>query len=346
MRILELNFEKTWRGGERQTIYSLQGFADAGIDVALLCRKNTPLEKNAVAKGYKVYAFNTIFGVLFFLIFKGNRFDVLHAHTSQILTYCAFTKFFHRAKVVYTRRVAFVQKGILTKWKYRLTDIIVGISTAVKNNLQTFTGRQDVHIIPDAVVKKNIDTSKAFKLKEALTIPAGTHIIATIAAIDTEKDPMTMVEAIRLLYAKRKDFVFLHFGTGPLETELKQKIDKYGLQQLYLLPGFIDNIEDMFAIFEVFVMPSLQEGMGSSVLDAFVYKVPVVATDAGGLADLIHNGRGIMCRVQSPAMVADGIDLLLDQPALRERIVNNAFEHAMTQHSISHITQQYLSVLK
>lgn len=70
MRILELNFEKGWRGGERQTIYTLQGFKNAGIQVALLCRKNTPLHRHALSEGYNVYAYSNIFGGIILSYFQ------------------------------------------------------------------------------------------------------------------------------------------------------------------------------------------------------------------------------------------------------------------------------------
>lgn len=346
MRILELNFEKGWRGGERQTIYTMQGFKDAGTEVALLCRKNTALHMHATAEGFTVYPFNNIFGVFFFLMFQARSFDVLHAQTSQILTYCVFTRLFHRAKVFYTRRVAFAQKGGLTKLKYSLTDKIIGISNAVAYNLKTFTGRNDIAVIPDAIMQKQLDVKRAEQLKASLNIGQGITIIATVAVMNTEKDPLTMVDAIRLLASKRRDFVMLHFGDGPLEADVKQKIMEYGLEDVYKTVGFYDDIEDFYSIFDVFVLSSVQEGMGSSVLDAFVYKVPVVATDAGGLAELIHNGRGIMCRVKSPQMLADGIELLLEQPQLKDKMAADAHSYANTTHSIQAITSQYLSLLK
>jgi hypothetical protein len=65
MNILELNFEKTWRGGERQTIYNMQGFRDTGFNVSLLCCKDCPLEARAEAEGFETFSFHNIFGALF-----------------------------------------------------------------------------------------------------------------------------------------------------------------------------------------------------------------------------------------------------------------------------------------
>lgn len=345
IRILELNFERSWRGGERQTLYSMQGFKDSGVHVELLCRKGYPMETKARAHGFKVRSFSNVFGVLFYLIFLGWRYDVLHAQTSHILTYCILAKPFSRAKILFTRRVDFVPRGRMTLLKYKLTDKIVAISSAIKNILEKF-GAEDVTLISSASVSKQLNVERAKQILKDQQIPADTHIIGTTAAIVQHKDPLTMVEAVRDLAAIRKDFVFLHFGMGNLEEQVKQKITEYGLENVYRLMGFYENVEDVFSVLDVFAMSSEQEGLGSSVLDAFMYKVPVVSTDAGGLSDLVQSGRGISCGIGEHKMLADGMNTLLDKPEVREKIIKRAYDYTCSQHSLQHITSEYMHLLK
>src|SRR6476661_5675762 len=111
MKILELNFERGWRGGERQTIYNMEGFRDAGHEVGLVCRKGCPLAKRATDEGFKVFSFENIFGVISFLSANVNKYHVFHVQTSHILTYCLITKPFHSRKIIFSRRVDFVPKG-------------------------------------------------------------------------------------------------------------------------------------------------------------------------------------------------------------------------------------------
>lgn len=344
MNILELNFERTWRGGERQTIYNMRGFRDAGHNVVLLCRKGYPLEAKAKGKGFEVKAFKNIFGVILYLVFRSRKYKVLHAQTSHILTYCVFTKPFHGAKIVFTRRVDFVPHGGMTRLKYRLTDMLVGVSTAVKKIVETFAGKP-VMVIPDIAAAKELNKSRAEAFLREHGITADKHILGTTAALVPHKDPLTMVEAIKRLFEIREDFVFLHFGTGDLDDAVRQKINEYGLTDVYKQLGFHESVEDFFTIFEVFVMSSEEEGLGSSVLDAFLYKVPVVSTDAGGLADLIADGRGILCRKHAPQMIADGIELVLKQRELDKEMTKHAYNYVTKYHSVAHITQQYLALL-
>jgi glycosyltransferase involved in cell wall biosynthesis len=344
MNILELNFERTWRGGERQTIYNMLGFRNAGHEVALVCRKGYPLAQKAKEEGFKVHSFSNIFGVIFFLITKGRRYNVFHAQSSHILTYCLLTKSFHRCKIIFTRRVDFVPKGMLTKWKYKRTDKLVAISNAVRDIISKFSERDDVIVISDIVVPRKLNKGNAISILQGARIDGNKHIIGTTAALVPHKDPLTMVEAIGALSKMRNDFVFLHFGDGELMSAIKYRIAELGLENAYELMGFHKDVEDVFSVLEVFVMSSVEEGLGSSVLDAFAYKVPVVSTDAGGLKGLLNAGRGVMCAKKDALAIANAINDLLNNEA-NSSIVDNAFSYVQQYHSLEYITAQYLKIL-
>jgi len=343
MTILELNFEKSWRGGERQTLYNMQGFRNTGIKVHLLCRKNSPLESKAIAAGFTVHSFNSVFGVVSFLVTNGKAYDILHAQTSHILSYCVFTRWFHRRKIIFTRRVNFTPKGLFTRLKYMHTDRIVAISNEIKNTITLFCGRKDILVISDMVVPQETNRDAAHLLKQNYS---GRFIAGTIAAFTQEKDPFTSVEAVLKLYRQRKDFVFLHFGDGPLLAAVQQKITAYGLSAVYILKGFDEKATTYLSALDVFVMTSTEEGLGSSVLDAFISKVPVVSTDAGGLKELIQNDRGIVCATGDADGIAAGMNIFFNDPVKKKNCMDNAFHYVQQYHSMDYITTQYLDLFK
>ncbi|HTH54539.1 MAG TPA: glycosyltransferase family 4 protein [Cyclobacteriaceae bacterium] len=345
MTVLEINLATGWRGGERQTFYNMLGLRDAGVIVHLACLRGSTLETNALKAGFAVTPCTSLLAAVFYLVRIGKQFDFIHAQNSQILTYCLLTKIFHRTKIIFTRRVNFPQRGFLTKLKYMLTDRIVAISQAVKDTLRVFTGRQDIEVISDIVVHENGPNPDRARTEIAHLNINGQHIIGTVAALSSEKDPMTLLKGIQKLAEKRSDFCFLHFGAGELEDDVIQKIEELHLQHRYFLMGFAQNVEDFYSLFEVFVMTSTQEGLGSSVLDAFVRKVPVVSTNAGGLKDLLANERGIACEVGDSDEIARGIETLLEDKAKKEKYVNNAFDYVCKNHSMQHISEQYVALM-
>ncbi|MEZ5015814.1 MAG: glycosyltransferase family 4 protein [Flavipsychrobacter sp.] len=341
MKVLVLNFEKTWRGGERQTLYNMQGFRKLGLEVVLACRQGTPMSVKAKQDGFKVNEYDNVFGVVGLLLLKGRGFDVIHVQTSHMLTYAAYTKPFHGSKIVFTRRVNFQPHGFFTRLKYQLSDRVIAISQSVKRVLHNF-GIREVSVISDIVMPRSLDKLRAEKeFKKEIK---GKRVVATMAALSKDKDPLTMVEAIRYLSEKRKDFVFLHFGSGDMEPVIKEKITEYKITDVYQLVGFYENVEDFLSIADIFVMSSEQEGLGSIVLDAFIHKVPVVATKAGGMAELIENDRGVGCEVKAAQDIAEGVNMLLDNSDKVSSITEKAYEYVIENHSMDAISHKYLDI--
>lgn len=344
MKILEVNTEKTWRGGERQTYYNIKGFKEAGEDVELLALKNFPLEKETRFLNILIHAVRCNKTALAWLIKYGKIFDIIHVQTAKALTLAVLTKPFHKRPVVYTRRVDFVPKGKLTLLKYRLADKIIAITTPIKEILENF-GVNNIDIITDIVEEKSLNRNRALAVLKEKGITDDKKIVATISAFVPHKDTITMIKTVKELSGFRKDFVFLHFGSGEMEQQIRRAIKEQGLEDKYILMGFHKNVEDFYSVFDVFVMSSEQEGLGSSVLDAFVYKIPVVSTDAGGLKESVGD-RGLLCPVKDYRCLAESINKILDDEKSKQKLVKKGFEKAKAYHSIEKVTKQYIEVFK
>lgn len=338
MRILELNTEKTWRGGERQTIYDLQGYRLQGHESLTICRKGFPLEEHCLANKLAFKAITSHFQLLYFLLFKAKAFDIIHCQTSKTQQLAVFTKIFHGKKVVYTRRLDFVPKGFFSILKYKLSSHIVAITPAIAKILGS-KGIKKLSVISEVVEEKKLDKERAKKILSSFP-SQGKKILATTAAFVQHKDPLTMVEAIYELSKLRTDFVFLHFGDGILLPDVKKAIETHALENTYIIGGFLKNVEDLFCVFDVFIMSSEEEGLGSSVLDAFMYKVPVVSTNAGGLADVVA-GNGLLSNVKDAKALAQNIDLVLNDTVLRDSLVKKAYDAAHSKHALSVISKSY-----
>lgn len=294
--------------------------------------------------GAKIYGARSNLDAFLFLLINGRRYDLIHCQTSRAQTLAVFSKPFHRRPVVYTRRVDFKPSGFFTKIKYKLTDKVVAISGRIKLIIAEagLKPLQEIEVIPSAVKETPLNKERALKLKEDLKI-GNRKVIATVGALVSHKDPLTMVEAVRMLSKMRDDFVFLHFGDGWLREAIDKRIREYGLKDKYILVGFQEDVEDFFSIIDVFVMSSKEEGLGSAVLDAFVYRVPVVSTDAGGLKETVE-GRGIVCPIGDAACIAQGIDALLDNNDLRRCLVEKAYTDVKAKYSVEKMAEAYLRV--
>src|SRR5690606_36657582 len=135
-------------------------------------------------------------------------------------------------------------------------------------------------------------------LRRIYSVPTRRSSDLTAAALTAEKDPCTLIRAVHVLRQSRDDFVFLHLGAGgDVEAEARALVKELGLTDHYIFAGFQNGIDDLYRLMDVFVLSSRHEALGTSVLDAFLYPVPVVATDARGLKESLADGRGLLCPV-------------------------------------------------
>ena len=109
--------------------------------------------------------------------------------------------------------------------------------------------------------------------------------------------------------------------------------------------GYYETVEDFFSIFDVFVMSSEEEGLGSSVLDAFIYKVPVVSTNAGGLKETLSE-RGLLCPVKDAKCLANSINNILEDKVLCMQLVSKAYNDVKKEYSLQENIEKYVRIFK
>lgn len=347
LRILMLNLEKSWRGGERQTMLTLERLQQAGHAVSLAARRGAPLAKRAAAAGIPVYEVANTVQLCGLLWRKRRGVDVYHAQTANTLTWLALLKPVLGGRLVFTRRTAFPvrRRERLTRWKWRQADALVPISAAAADEPKRL-GVAVAAIIPSAVVFEPVSSDRLKSLRDELGLQ-GQKVVATVAALTAEKDVLTLIRAVHRLRQCRTDFVFLHIGAGGDQEEAAQAlVSELGLQNTYRFAGFRTDVTDCYRLMDVFVLASAFEALGSSVLDAFLYRVPVVATQAGGLQALLAEGRGVSVGVGAHDQLAAGINRLLDRPALLEAMVERAADYVATHHDADRMARRYLEVYR
>jgi len=344
MRILQLNFEKGWRGGERQTLYCMRAFRKAGHEVELLCRAGGPLAQRAAEEGFTVHGVRNVPAQLGFLARHGAGYDILHSQTANTNTWLVLTKPLHRRPVVFSRRTSFVvepNEQWKTGFKWRHVDLMVAISEMAASEPRRL-GIEPV-IIRSAVEPHAINQANVAALVEEFKL-AGRKVLANTAALVFDKDPLTQVRAVGELARTRSDFVFVHFGAGgDQEAAARAEVQRLGLEDVYRFAGFRKGVEDFYSVMDVFVMSSLEEALGSSVLDAFLQRVPVVSTDAGGLKESLADGRGVLVKVGDYQAMAAGMARCLDDAAFREEVVERAYAYVKTEHDVTEMGRRYLA---
>lgn len=354
MKVLLLNFERGWRGGERQTLLTALGLKERGIAVTVLARKGGVLAERLAQQGITVVLFSSALSALSYLIRHRATYDVFHAQTSAALTWLSSLRFLLKGKVVFTRRTAFplrrpqqdqthYEKRIKKlRWKWGKVDEFVAISEAAAADPRELGFKP--HIIPSAVEFVVADTDHIIEFTEQHQL-SGRYVLGTVAALSHEKDPLTTIRAVHRLWQQRQDFVFLHFGAeGDAADEARALVKELGLEQVYLLVGFEQRIEDMYRLMHVFVLSSKFEALGSSVLDAFLYAAPAVVTNAGGLPELVADGRGVLCEVGDDEAIAQACSTILDDETYRNTMILTALRWVQKKHGVEQMVDRYVQL--
>lgn len=146
-------------------------------------------------------------------------------------------------------------------------------------------------------------------------------VIITVSRLVEKNGIEDLIEAVDKLSIK-----LLIIGSGPLEKKLKEQVTRRNLQEKVLFLGSVpyDELPKYYSLADVFVRPSLSEGLGSAFLEAMAAGVPIIGTAIGGIPDFLKDGEtGLFCQPKNPQSIAEKIKLLLTDEDLRKKLITN-----------------------
>jgi glycosyltransferase involved in cell wall biosynthesis len=344
MKILHLNNEKTWRGGERQTLLLAAALQHRGVGGAIACRPGGPLQQQAQSKTVNTLPIpaNNL-GAALTLIRVAGDFDLIHCHTGRGHSLAAFTASAHRKPFIVTRRVDFLpSQSWFNRRKYGGATRVVCISDFIAAQLRDWgVAPQKLVVIPSAVPPPAAAQSRA-ELRAKLDLPTDKKIVGNIAALVGHKAQATLLRAARQLCDRRSDVLFVVMGDGELKEDLLRLRAQLGLESQVRFLGHLPEAQQYLPAFDVFAMSSCMEGLGSIVLDAFNAGVPVAATAGGGLPELVrHEETGLLVPVGDARALADAINRLLDDLALGQGLCDRAKLKVTSDFSVTRMAERY-----
>jgi glycosyltransferase involved in cell wall biosynthesis len=244
---------------------------------------------------------------------RKEKIDVLHAHSSHGLGLAAFSSLGTDIPIVATRRVDFqLSTNPFSRWKYRRAKRIIAISNGVRSVLiQGGIPSSKIDLIPSGAdltsLQKIIKASRS-----EMGITSEGPIVGQVAALAPHKDQRTFLLAISVLKKKLKNVQAVLVGAGELESELKTMAAELGLAESVHFLGFQQEPLRFLAAFDVFCLSSVEEGLGTSLIDAMALKIPIAATSVGGIPDLIEDEiTGYLSPPKNPEILAQKIQQAL-----------------------------------
>jgi glycosyltransferase involved in cell wall biosynthesis len=184
-------------------------------------------------------------------------------------------------------------------------------------------------------------------LRELLGVGPDVLIIGTVARLHTVKGHTYLLQAIQKIVQERQDVVFPWFGDGDLYEELQTEAKSLGVDSYVRMLGFRKDVPDMLPQLDLFVLPSLSEGLSVAILEALAVGVPVVATAVGGSPEVITSGEdGFLVPAADPEALAESVCLLVKDTSLRKRMAKAGQEMVYRRFTLPRLVAETTDVYK
>ena len=324
-RVLFVDTEPVWRGGQEQLLTLLMGLQEHGHQVHLACPHEAPFVARAKEQGIPVVPFEShtelslkaILGLRQIV----SNFDcqIVHVNTPKSILSCGLGTLGKGVVRVASRRVNFPLRGRLSAVKYNLAvDAIFTVSASIR------TGLIEQGVRPDkvVVVYEGVDPEAIDRI-EPVQLPFETSgvRIGIVSHLSGEKGHRDLIAALGEVSRLHPDTRCYIVGDGPLAEPLKQQARAQGLEEQVRFTGFRNDPEAVIKRLDIFCLPSLSEGLSTAVMTAMACRVPVIATTVGSLPELVPDGRsGVLVPPRDPSKLAAAICRLVEEPETRRRL--------------------------
>ena len=334
MSLFHIDAGKEWRGGQRQSFFLVRELGKMGYRVEFVVQPGSPLEQKAVEAGLSVLPLRMRSELDLPAVFrlagqmKRRNCRLAHFHEAHGLAVGAAAA--RRAGVplrFISRRVDFPLKS---RSKYtREIDAVIAISEGVRKVLLD-SGVPDslITVIPSGIDFTPFEPAgpRDFLRREFGFAP-DEFLVGIVAALEDHKGHTYLIEASKIVRDQAPRVRFIVVGTGSLRMMLDKQAKDMGVEDIVFFLGFRDDVPRILASLDLFVLSSHHEGMGSSLLDAMASRLPVVATRAGGIPEVVEDREtGLLVPPRDPAALARAILELYRDRELAGRLAGRGLE--------------------
>src|SRR5262245_32263130 len=362
---LHVDTARTWRGGQNQVLLTVNGLRSIGHRATLVAHPDGELRRR-VQEGLDLIpiAPRTEMDLRaawrFSRLLRSLRPDVVHAHDPHGVAMASLALSFtsgagsgagngRAPALVASRRVDFHLKGnSFSRWKYRQVDCFIAASEAIRQMLvgdgvpaeRTVTVHEGIDV-------EHVAAAPPVNVHELFWLPHHAPVVGNVAALVPHKGQRYLVEAAHLVVQEMPDARFVILGEGELREHLEKQVHEHHLEKHVLLPGFRTDVLGCIKGFDLFVMSSVTEGLGTSLLDAMACARPIVATRAGGIPEIVEDGvNGALVAPRDAAALAAAIVLALKDEGWRRRTGEAGLARVRERFSVDRMVSETAAVYR
>lgn len=267
---------------------------------------------------------------------KGKEFDIVHTHSSKAGILGRWAAKLAGVKMIVHTPHGHIFYGYFNWFKTKIFIYLEKITSLITDRIITLTQRGKEEHVKYRIAKPSkfvpiysgIEIEKftnpqidIIREKERLNIPLDVPVIGTVTRLEPVKGNQYFIASlphIIKIFPALKIFIV---GDGKEKAKLECYVKELGLLENVIFMGLSKDIRGILSTFDIFVLSSLNEGMGRCLLEAQALGVPVVATKVGGTPDIVRDGvTGILVPPRNPEALAEAIIKLLKDKFLRENM--------------------------
>jgi len=244
---------------------------------------------------------------------------LVHANGSRAMAYAGVAGRLAARPTIWHVRVA-DSDGLVDRALCAVATAVIATSRAVARRFAWAPAK--VRLVPNGVdLKRFAPRPPSSALRASLGVPSSAPVVLSIGRHVPEKGNRHLVDAAALVERSRPGVHWVLVGDGELRSELEAQARRLSLASRLHFTGWRDDVADVLALADVFVLPSESEGFGRVLVEAMAMSRPIVATEVGGVPDIVLAGEtGLLVRPADPLGLADAVRALLDDPARAARL--------------------------
>jgi len=260
-------------------------------------------------------------------IFREERPHIVHTHTSKSGILGRWAALVAGVPVIIHTPHGHVFWGYFNEWKTKIFVFLERLTAKITDRIITLTKQEKndhvrYHIAHEnkfTVVHSGVELSRfshvrvdVAEMKTRLGIPERTFVVGTVGRLTAIKGHKYLIEAARKILQKIPDTAFVFLGDGELTNELKMQAASAGISDKVIFLGWRSDVAEVMSTFDLFILPSLNEGMGKVLVEAMAMGKPIIASDVGGISDLVTDGKnGLLVPPMNSDALANGIEALV-----------------------------------
>jgi glycosyltransferase involved in cell wall biosynthesis len=297
VKALLVDLETAWRGGQNQALLILKGLRARGHEAELVAARGSALGERAAEGGVRVHSVSRgLFRVPAAWkvreLVRGRRFDLVHANEAHAVSAVWLAGAHKHIPFLISRRVGYpIGKSWASRARYEASARIIANSKWVAEQAaDSGAPREKLTVVYEGAEIPPLFTEaqrRAARLR--WKIPGEAPLLGCVGVLLPDKGQEWL---IRALVELRKEFPgakLLLAGDGPCRPNLESLARELGLGEAVLFPGFVKDVESVYAALDVFLLPSFFEALNNSLLAAMAYEIPSVAFNKGALGEIIEH---------------------------------------------------------